>query len=70
MIGGATALGLVVTILIVLLVYRKRQAMIRMEARREQNAFVDLEVDEDGNPDVLKSKRKTRDLGVNNSPLY
>lgn len=70
MIGGATALGLVVTILIVLLVYRKRQAMIRMEARREQNTFVDLEVDEDGNPDVLKSKRKTRDLGVNNSPLY
>jgi len=69
-IGGATALGLVVTILIVLLVYRKRQAMIRMEARREQNTFVDLEVDEDGNPDVLKSKRKTRDLGVNNSPLY
>jgi len=44
--------------------------MIRMEARREQNTFVDLEVDEDGNPDVLKSKRKTRDLGVNNSPLY
>lgn len=63
-IGGSVAAGLVIAALVALFIYKKRQKKVREEARREQNIFVDLVGDEDGNPVILGQGRK-KDLGVN-----
>lgn len=70
-IGGSVALGLVVAGFICFFIWRKRQALRREASRREQNIFIDLDGEEDGNVGVLaqirQNKNKNKNLGVNDS---
>lgn len=64
-IGAVIAVGVIVAGLIAFLVYRRRQAKAREEARKEENRFVDLDGDEDGNAAALGvGQRRRRDDGV------
>jgi len=51
-IGGAIAAGVLLVLLVVFLLYRRKKIKARDEARKEENRFMDLDGDEDGNAEL------------------
>lgn len=61
-IGGAVAAGILLTLLAVFLFHRRKKIKARDEARKEENRFMDLDGDEDGNTELGSRGRKDGEM--------